>query len=160
MASAFPHSHDHDAPLTKLSLEDLVSVLKREGMRMTANRHHILRVLLNADTPLSLEEIQTGAERLGSRPDFATVFRLMLVLEKLKLAHKVNLGRSTSHYELLDPQRHHDHLVCVDCGKVTLIEDRCPVEKLERKLAKDYGYTGLKHSLEFFGHCFECTHTA
>ena len=160
MAPASSHSHDHDAPLEQLSLEDLVGALKRGGMRMTSNRRHILRVLLAAGAPLSLEEIQVGAERLGSRPDFATVFRLMLVLEKLKLAHKVNLGRSTSHYELLDPRKHHDHLVCVDCGKVTLIEERCPVEKLERKLAKDYGYSGIKHSLEFFGHCFECTRAA
>lgn len=160
MAPASSHSHDHDAPLEKLSLEDLVGALKRGGIRMTANRRHILRVLLAADAPLSLEEIQVGAGHLGSRPDFATVFRLMLVLEKLKLAHKVNLGRSTSHYELLDPQKHHDHLVCVDCGKVTLIEDGCPVEKLERKLAKDYGYSGIKHSLEFFGHCSECTQAA
>ena len=160
MSPVSSHTHEHEAPLEKLSLEDLVGALKRAGMRMTANRHGILRVLLATETPLSLEEIQSGAAALGSRPDFATVFRMMLVLEKLKLAHKVNLGRSTSHYELLDPQKHHDHLVCVDCGKVTLIEDRCPVEKLERKLAKDYRYSGIKHSLEFFGHCFECTHPA
>ncbi len=120
---------------------------------MTSKRCHILRVLLAANAPLSLEEIQAGAGKLGVRPDFATVFRLMLVLEKLKLAHKVNLGRPTGYYELLDPRKHHDHLVCVDCGKVTLIENRCPVEKL----ARDYGYTGLKHSLEFFGHCLQCT---
>ena len=160
MAQASSHSHDHGTPLEQLTLEGLVSVLKGRGMRMTANRHSILRVLLESDEPLGLEEIQTRASVLGSRPDFATVFRLMLVLEKLKLAQKVNLGRPTSHYELVNPQKHHDHLVCVDCGKVTLIEDRCPVEKLERKLARDYGYTGIKHSLEFFGHCFECTHPA
>lgn len=160
MAHDSPHHHDHGTPPDELTLEGLVGVLKGQGMRMTANRHNILRILLDSGEPLGLEEIQSRAAGLGSRPDFATVFRLMLALEKLKLAHKVNLGRSTSHYELLNPGKHHDHLVCVDCGKVTLIEDRCPVEKLERKLARDYGYTGIKHSLEFFGHCFKCTHPA
>lgn len=160
MANEHTHSHEHETPLPKLTLEGLVNVLKGQGMRMTANRHNILRVMLEADVPLGLEEIQQRAEAFGGKPDFATVFRLMLALEKLKLAVKVNLGRSNSHYELLDPQKHHDHLVCVDCGKVTLIEDLCPVEKLERKLAKDYGYSGIKHSLEFFGHCFDCTNPA
>jgi Fur family ferric uptake transcriptional regulator len=155
---AHPHpTHAAHAPLDSLSFDGLVAALKKEGLRMTANRHSILKALLAAAGPLSLEEIQTEAARLGSRPDFATVFRTMSVLEQLRLAQKVNLGRSTSHYELIDPERHHDHLVCVDCGKVTLIEDRCPVEKLERQLAKDYGFTGLTHSLEFFGHCQECT---
>ena len=139
------------------SLDELIGALKGEGLRMTANRRAILQALLNAEAPLALEEIQTAAGEQGSRPDFATVFRTMLVLERLRLAHKVNLGRSTSHYELQSPGHHHEHLVCVDCGKVTLIEDRCPVEDLERRLAKDYGFSGLRHSLEFFGHCADCT---
>lgn len=139
------------------SLDELIGALKREGLRMTANRRAILNALLAATGPLALEEIQSAAGTLGSRPDFATVFRTMLVLERMGLAHKVNLGRSTSHYELVSPGHHHEHLVCVDCGKVTLIEDRCPVEALEKRLAQDYGYSGLRHSLEFFGHCAQCT---
>jgi Fur family ferric uptake transcriptional regulator len=154
---AHSHSADDAASPHSLSLNDLIGALKKEGLRMTANRQSILKALLAAAGPLSLEEIQAQAAQHGSRPDFATVFRTMLVLERLHLAQKVNLGRSTSHFELIDPKHHHDHLVCVDCGKVRLIEDRCPVEKLERKLAKDYGFTGLTHSLEFFGHCQECT---
>ena len=151
------HSHgDGSAPA--LTLDALLAALRRDGLRITANRRNILRALLAAHGPLSLEEIQSAAAAHGeARPDFATVFRMMGTLERLGLAQRVHLGRASSHFELLDPRRHHDHLVCVDCGRVTLLEDVCPVEKLERRIARQYGYRDVKHSLEFFGHCQECT---
>ncbi len=151
------HSHGADGPPATLSLDALLAALRRDGLRITANRRHILRALLAARGPLSLEEIQTQATADGSRPDFATVFRMMGTLERLGLAQRVHLGRASSHFELVDPRRHHDHLVCVDCGRVTLLEDVCPVEKLERRIARQYGYRDVTHSLEFFGHCQECT---
>lgn len=135
--------------------------LRERGMRLTRNRQHILQVMLDAHEPLSLEEIQSRSGEFGeAAPDFATVFRVMSALEKLHLAQKVNLGRSCSHYELIDPQKHHDHIVCVDCGKVTLIEEECPVTRVERKLEKQYGFTNLTHSLEFFGTCLQCAESS
>jgi Fur family ferric uptake transcriptional regulator len=159
------HSTGDRAPSAALTLGALLEALRRDGLRITANRRNILRALLAARGPLSLEEIQTqaaaapneGDPSRGARPDFATVFRMMATLERLGLVQRVHLGRASSHFELLDPRRHHDHLVCVDCGQVTLLEDVCPVEKLERRIAQQYGYRGVTHSLEFFGHCQECT---
>lgn len=155
------HLHKEGSPIA-LSLDALLATLRRDGLRITANRRNILRALLAARGPLSLEEIQTQAAAHGkdggkARPDFATVFRMMGTLERLGLAQRVHLGRASSHFELLDPRRHHDHLVCVDCGRVTLLEDVCPVQELERRIARQYGYRDVKHSLEFFGHCQECT---
>ena len=61
-----------------------------------------------------------------------------------------------SYFELIDPQQHYDHIVCTECGKVTLMVDACPVEKHERTIEKRYGYSELRHTLEFFGKCPEC----
>ena len=127
---------------------------------MTGNRRAILQVLLQARAPLSLEQIQEGAARYaegGDAPDFATVFRTMAVMEELKLARKVHLGRNSSHFELTDSRHHRDHLVCTDCGTVTPLEGFCPVEKMERKIARQHGFTELTHSLEFFGKCGDCS---
>lgn len=142
---------------TSLSFDDLVGVLKRAGLRMTENRRAILRALLAARTPLSLEEIREHSAHHGGMPDFATVFRAMEQLETLRLVQRVNLGRSSSHFELLDPRSHHDHLICVQCGRVVPLVDECPVEQLERDLARRHGFTEIRHSLEFFGKCPECS---
>lgn len=158
----FSHSHQHDADET-FTLEGMTTLLRSKGLRMTANRRAILQTLLNAGRPLSLEQIQHDAARHvgdGDAPDFATVFRMMIVMDELKLARKVHLGRASSHYELIDSQHHRDHLVCTDCGQVTPLEGTCPVERMERQIARKHGFTQLTHSLEFFGRCGECSASA
>ena len=137
-----------------------MALLRRKGLRVTGNRRAILQVLLQARAPLSLEQIQAAAlPHVGGddAPDFATVFRMMALLEELKLARKVHLGRNSSHFELTDSRHHRDHLVCTDCGTVTPLEGLCPVEKLERQIARTHGFTELTHSLEFFGKCADCS---
>jgi Fe2+ or Zn2+ uptake regulation protein len=148
------HIHANQSPLKELSLDAIVELLRANGMRITRNRLQILEALLRAERPLSLDEIQARVD--GDAPDYATVFRVMTILESLQIAQKVHLNRSCSYYELVDPQQHYDHIICTECGRVTVMIDSCPVEKVERKIEEQYGFSELRHSLEFFGKCWEC----
>jgi Fur family transcriptional regulator, ferric uptake regulator len=150
------HIHPNQSPLKELSREAIVDLLREHGMRITKNRTRILDALLQADKPLSLDEIQSRAGLKGSVPDYATVFRVMTLLESLQVAQKVHLNRSCSYYELLDPQQHYDHIICTECGNVTVMVDSCPVEKVQRQIEQQYGYSEIRHSLEFFGKCWRC----
>jgi Fur family transcriptional regulator, ferric uptake regulator len=150
------HGDLNESPLDELSLERIVELLRANGMRITKNRIHILETLLRAEKPLSLDEIQFGSTIKGNAPDYATVFRVMTLLENLKIVQKVNLNRSCSYYELLNPKQHYDHIICTACGKVTLMVDSCPVERVERQIEKQYGFSEIRHSLEFFGRCAAC----
>ena len=150
------HIHPNQSPLKELSREAIVDLLREHGMRITKNRTRILDALLQADKPLSLDEIQSRAGLKGSVPDYATVFRVMTLLESLQVAQKVHLNRSCSYYELLDPRQHYDHIICTECGNVTVMVDSCPVEKVERQIEQQYGYSEIRHSLEFFGKCWKC----
>ncbi|MBS0657380.1 MAG: transcriptional repressor [Verrucomicrobia bacterium] len=156
-AHAHDHTPDHGCGHTSLSFEQLVESVRRGGLRMTDSRRAILRTLLAARAPLTLEEIRDRSQHDGQPPDFATVFRTMEKLEELRLVHRVNLERASSYFELLDPSSHHEHLVCVGCGLVKPITDECPVEKMERALARKHGFTEIRHSLEFFGRCPDCS---
>jgi Fur family ferric uptake transcriptional regulator len=149
--------HTNDSPLNELSLDSIIDLLRANGMRITKSRVRILETLLRAKKPLSLEDIQRGATTDGSTPDYATVFRVMTLLESLHVVQKVNLNRPCSYYELLNPRQHHDHIICTLCGKVTLMVDSCPVEKVERQIEKQYGFSEIRHSLEFFGKCAQCS---
>jgi Fur family transcriptional regulator, ferric uptake regulator len=148
------HIHANQSPLKELSLDAIVELLRANGMRITRNRLQILDALLRAEKPLSLDEIQTRVD--GDAPDYATVFRVMTLLESLQIAQKVHLNRSCSYYELVNPQQHYDHIICTECGRVTVMIDSCPVEKVERKIEEEYGFSEIRHSLEFFGKCWEC----
>lgn len=163
--SQHPHSHSPAGPdaAEVLTFDGLTDTLRGKGLRLTTNRRNLLRALLDAEVPRSLEQLQAAAAAYHpdhEAPDFATVFRLMSLLEDLKLARKVHLGRASSHYELTDGRHHRDHLVCTDCGRVTPLEGTCPVEKLESEIAREHGYTQVTHSLEFFGVCGPCRATA
>lgn len=140
--------------------EAILNRLRGEGMRITASRRNILDVLFQAGRPLSLQEIQDLASERGDGPDYATVFRLMTLLEDLHLVHKVNLQRSCSYYELHDPKKHYDHIVCTNCGKVVVIDIPCPLGSTEQHIAEHYGFRNLTHSLEFFGLCPDCAAAA
>lgn len=140
------------------TIETVSGILRDEGLRITRKRTAILETLFEAGAPMNLQEIQQGAAaRAGTMPDFATVFRMLNLMEQLHLVHKVSLQRSSSYYELSDPRKHYDHLVCKKCDQVILIDTPCPIGDTEKKLARQYGFSDLSHSLEFFGICPSCT---
>ena len=146
---------NHEA---SFSVEKISDRLRREGLRMTKKREGILHALFAAAAPMTLQEIQSAAGLHASvTPDYATVFRTIQLMEKLHLVHKVNLQRSRTHYELSDPRKHYDHLVCRDCGDVVLIDIPCPIGDAEKTIARQYGFRDLSHSLEFFGVCSTCS---
>ena len=140
-----------------LTLEKAAETLRAAGMRMTKKRCGIVQALLEAEAPLSLQDIQSRAGAHSSaRPDYATVFRTVAAMEKLGLVHKVSLQRSCTYYEISDPRKHYDHLVCRQCGQVVLIDIPCPIGEAEKTIARQYGFRDLSHSLEFFGLCSTC----
>jgi Fur family ferric uptake transcriptional regulator len=138
------------------STEAILNRLRGEGLRITAGRRNILNVLFHAERPLTLQEIQDLAASEGDGPDYATVFRMIALLDRLHLVHKVNLQRSCSYYELNDPTKHYDHIVCTACGKVVVIDIPCPLAATEQRVAEHYGFRNVSHSLEFFGRCSDC----
>ena len=142
--------------MPSFSAEAILNRLRGEGMRITDSRRNILKVLFHAKRPLSLQEIQELAAPERDGPDYATVFRMIALLDRLHLVHKVNLQRSCSYYELNDPSKHYDHIVCTGCGKVVVIDIPCPLAETEKRVAEHYGFRNLSHSLEFFGRCPEC----
>ncbi len=142
-----------DSPFT---IDTVLGLLKSEGLRITKARVAILKALFAAKEPVTLQDLQDAARSHGGAPDYATVFRIIGLMEKLHLVHKVNLQRSCSYYELNDPRKHYDHLVCKGCGHVVILDIPCPLGEAERFISKHYGFEDLSHSLEFFGVCPDC----
>jgi Fur family transcriptional regulator, ferric uptake regulator len=145
-----------NAQAPSFSAEAVLNQLRNEGLRITAGRRNILNVLFEAERPLSLQEIQELAASEENSPDYATVFRMIALLDRLHLVHKVNLQRPCTYYELNDPSKHYDHIVCTACGRVVVIDIPCPLAETEKRVAEHYGFRNLSHSLEFFGRCPNC----
>jgi len=108
---------------------------------------------LKSDRHLSQEEIYAALRQYGLGR--ATVFRTLKMLEEAKLVDHVIGSTGTPRFEVNVERPHHDHLICVDCGKIQ--EVRWPkLEEIQEKACRKIGFTPKWHRHEVFGRCRDC----
>jgi len=157
------HHHHHHAGCVrhepkKLVLE-AVERARASGLRRTKALGDVLSILIHACQPLTLADISEH-EDLGSGADKATVYRLLMKLEQRALIRRLGLHDRAAYYTMILPGEHSDYLICNDCGQIEKLDIQCPVEALEKQIAKSSGFKKLYHELEFFGQCPDCAKSA
>ena len=123
--------------------------LKKLGLKVTHPRIRILEIL-GADgvRHLSAEDLYRRLMADGEDIGLATVYRVLTQFEAAGLVEKHNFEGGQAVYEL-DRGVHHDHMVCVDTGKV--IEFTSPeIEELQKQIASKHGYVIEAHSLVLY----------
>ena len=129
--------------------------LGEQGLHMTSQRKAVLRCLLEGKHHLREEEIYYLARKQESGLGRTTVFRTLKLLEQCGLADRVEAADGTPRFELKHDRPHHDHMVCVECGRI--IEFQSPQMELHQNQAiKDHGFEALWHRHEIFGRCQSC----
>jgi Fur family ferric uptake transcriptional regulator len=90
----------------------------------------------------------------------ATVYRVLMQFEQAGLLIRSNFESGKAVYEL-DQGEHHDHLVCLDCGKVEEFFDP-EIENRQQMIAQTRGFTLQEHALSLYAHCTktDCPHRA
>lgn len=131
------------------------SNLKKVGLKITLPRTKILQILESSpDHHLSAEDIYRILLESGDDIGLATVYRVLTQFEEAKLVTRHHFAEGHSVFEL-DHGAHHDHLVCVKCGKVEEFVDPI-IEDRQKAVASKAGYTITDHSLNIYGICPEC----
>jgi len=127
--------------------------LAKNGLRLTDQRRRILDYFLEADRHLSQEEIYRALRQHGIGR--ATVFRTLKMLEEAKLVNHVIGSTGTPRFEVNLERPHHDHLICIDCGRIQ--EVRWPkLEQIQEQTCRKIGFTPKWHRHEIFGVCRDC----
>lgn len=123
--------------------------LRKAGLKVTHPRLRILEILERADgRHLSAEDIYRNLIDSSEDIGLATVYRVLTQFEAAGLVMKHNFEGGQAVYEL-DRGGHHDHMVCVDTGKV--IEFYSPeIERLQKEIAEQHGYAIEDHSLVLY----------
>lgn len=136
--------------LCKLHNQSIQQNLKKQGLKVTPSRLELLDIFEHAKEPLT---INTLLKKLDSKPDLTTLYRNVEVLQKLGIITEVKFSSKEAYYELAG--RHHHHIICESCGKVSDIEN-CKID-LPNNIFKKAGFKTINHhSLEFFGLCKTC----
>ena len=126
--------------------------LKKAGLKVTLPRIKILQILQDpANQHISAEDVYKILLELGEDIGLATVYRVLNQFDDAGLLNRHHFEGGKSVFEL-SQKKHHDHLVCLDCGKVIEFEDNV-IEQRQLDVAKANNIELTNHSLYLYGHC-------
>jgi Fur family ferric uptake transcriptional regulator len=136
--------------------EVLQQYMARKGLRSTDQRRLIVETFFQSPNHVSIEELLSEVRAHDPRVGYATVYRTLKLLAECGVAFERRFGDGLTRYELADDTtHHHDHLICVECGKITEFEEP-RIEELQEQIAQRYGYELRSHKHEMYGVCPDC----
>lgn len=126
--------------------------LKKAGLKATLPRLKILEILEASSHPhLTAEEVYQKLREDGEEVGLATVYRVLTQFADAGLVLRHNFEGGRAVFEL-NQGRHHDHMVCLECGKVFEFYDK-EIEERQRKAAERAGFVLDEHALYLYGVC-------
>ncbi|MCH7552283.1 transcriptional repressor [Patescibacteria group bacterium] len=134
--------------------EIILKRLRERGNRITKVRREMVALLVKAQAPLAALDILQVLEKKKLQVNKTTVYRELDFLGENNIVQEVEFGDKKKRYEISD--KHHHHVVCVQCKRVEDVDLEKDLDMEERKIAKQKGYKMINHSLEFFGLCAKC----
>ncbi len=135
-------------------MPDNNQALKQAGLKVTLPRLKILEVLQQPDCQhISAEDLYKKLIDLGEEIGLATVYRVLNQFDDAGIVTRHHFEGGKSVFELAT-QEHHDHLVCLDCGRVIEFSDEM-IENRQREIAQKHNIRLTNHSLYLYGHCIE-----
>jgi len=136
-----------------------VDELKSSGLKATQPRIKILDVFQRAQRRhMTAEDVYKALLADGAEIGLATVYRVLMQFEQAGLLTRSNFESGKSVFELNQGQ-HHDHLVCLTCGRVEEFFD-AQIEQRQRAIAQERGFELHEHSLALYAACTKvnCEH--
>ncbi|HEV7616481.1 MAG TPA: ferric iron uptake transcriptional regulator [Burkholderiaceae bacterium] len=137
------------------------SELKASGLKATLPRLKILEIFQNSSVRhLSAEDVYKILLNENMDVGLATVYRVLTQFEQAGLLSRNHFETGKAVFELNEGS-HHDHLVCLDCGRVEEFYDE-EIEKRQQKISQERGFQIAEHALALYGHCTKtaCPHRA
>lgn len=129
-----------------------IDELKSIGLKATLPRLKILEIFQKGGRRhLTAEDIFRVLLEERSDVGLATVYRVLAQFEHADILSRSHFEGGKAVYELNEGQ-HHDHLVCLDCGKVEEFYD-AEIEKRQQAIAATRGFTIADHALSLYAHC-------
>jgi len=133
--------------------------LKASGLKATLPRIKILDIFQNSEVRhLTAEDVYKILLAENMDVGLATVYRVLTQFEQAGLLNRNHFETGKAIFEL-NAGSHHDHLVCVDCGRVEEFYDEA-IEERQNAIAKERGFKIAEHALAIYGNCTKtaCPH--
>jgi Fur family transcriptional regulator, ferric uptake regulator len=130
--------------------------LRDIGLPVTSQREAVAAVVFDSEAHLSVDDIERQLRERGERIGKATVYRTLDLLVRSRLVEEHDFGEGFKRYEhRLSSHPIHEHLICMECGKVEEFESR-ELYRVESRVRSEHGFVPVKRRLEIYGLCREC----
>ena len=135
--------------------QELNDYMLKRGLRSTEQRRLIIDTFFDVHEHITIDSLLKLVRAVDARVGYATVYRTMKLLSESGVVQEHKFGDGFTRYELSDEDAHHDHLVCLECGKIIEFEEP-QIEALQERIAKRYGFLVRAHKHEMYGLCADC----
>ena len=138
------------------ALEKFEGFVDRKGLRHTVQRRLVAEVFLCTERHVTVQQLYDLVRKKHRGIGYATVARTMNLMREAGICRQVDFGDGAQHFEHKYGHEHHDHLICLKCGRfVEVFSEK--LEKLQDQIVKKHGYTQEYHKLDIFGLCPRCS---
>jgi Fur family ferric uptake transcriptional regulator len=130
--------------------------LKDHNLPVTHQREAIARIVFTSPEHLSVEEIEGRLRQAGDRIGTATIYRTLDLLVRSRLVVEHDFGEGFKRYvHRLARESVYEHLICLECGRVTEFES-WEVQQIQIRVTTKHGFKPVRHKLEIYGLCQDC----
>ena len=135
--------------------EKFEKFVAQEGLRRTEQRDKVLDTFLATERHVTVQELYDLVRSRHKGIGYATVARTIKLMCDSGVCRQVDFGEGVLRYEHKYGHNHHDHLICVRCGRFEEIYSP-KLEEIQHELVKKHGYVQESHKLDIFGLCPRC----
>lgn len=141
---------------TDLVLRLFGRYLRDQGLPVTHQREIVADVVFSSDEHLSVDDIEKLLRDRGERIGKATIYRTLDLLVRSRLVEEHDFNEGFKRYEhRLTDRPVHEHLICLECSKVTEFESP-ELFQVQNRVREAHGFVPARHRLEIYGICSEC----
>jgi len=129
--------------------------LAARGLKYTRERREILKAILSAHAHFDADWLFVEMRKAGAKTSKATIYRNLALLCEVGLLREAFHGQHGSSYEHVYGHEHHEHMICLNCGKVTEFISQ-KLEVLQEEACATMKFRPVAHHLQVFGYCSSC----
>lgn len=128
--------------------------LKKEGYKITNQRLLVAEKIFRTTQHFTVDSLTDGLKDHKNEISRATIYRIVSLMVDSGQLIEHNFGQNVKYYEHIPETEHHDHLVCLDCGRIEEFINP-HIEELQDQIAGNAGFALKDHSLNLYGKCLE-----
>jgi Fur family ferric uptake transcriptional regulator len=145
----------HEYPLNEDTKKEMLvfeHYLKEKGLKITNQRLLVAEKIFSSHNHFTaeglLDELKDNKDRISK----ATIYRILSIMVEAGLLAEHDFGKDYKYYEHIIGHAHHDHIICIQCGRIVeFIDDQ--IEDLQKSAAQKNGFNIVGHSLNIYATC-------